>query len=475
MQFNSFIFLICLLLAVPVYYLLPQNLRKYFLILCNYLFYSYFDYRLTILLFGLTSSTYIFGNIISASENEKLKKYLFWSGVAVNLFALGLFKYFNFFIASFHNFLNVFGLESGLSTLNILMPLGISFYVFQTLTFLFDNYFGTLKTRYTFSEYTLFASFFPTIIAGPIERASRLLPQIREGIKFSPSNNSKGLALITIGMFRKVLIGDGSGLIIDQVFAEPNYYLSPELLITVFLYSFQLYNDFAGYSAIARGVAKLFGFDIFSNFRQPFFATSITDFWRKWHISLALWLRDYLFKPLQFSLRNLRIWGNVAAIMITFVICGLWHGPTWNYVFWGFLQGFYMAFSLLTQKKRSKILIALNLPAKLIFTSRVILTFILITISFLFFRTENFSHTFQIMAIISDWQSSELTVRFLQIFIAVSITSTVIDLLEMKFKSQAFLAKLKPAVNLGVSLALWFVIILYLMTSNKLPFIYAQF
>ena len=475
MQFNSFIFLICLTLAVIIYYILSAKSRNYFLVICNYLFYSYFDYRLSLLLFALTSITYLLGTGIFTSKSDTSKKYFFITGIVLNLTALGFFKYYNFFIESFNSFFTMFGLGLNLSTLSIILPLGISFYVFQTMTFIFDNYYETIDEKYRFINYVVFASFFPTIIAGPIVKASKLLPQIKNGVEFSSQNISKGLALITIGMFRKVLIGDTCGSIVDQVFAEPKYYLSPEVLITLFLYTFQLYNDFAGYSSIARGIARLFGFEIISNFRQPYFSQSISEFWKRWHISLAIWLRDYLFKPLQFKYRSLGKYGNVLGIMITFIICGLWHGPSWGYIFWGFSQGFYISYSFLTLDYRERLIKILRIPSKVVKSFRVVFTFSLITLTFLFFRADSFSTAFEMLSIIFNWTSSNLTLQFLYTLLAVSIFSFTIDLLELKYKSQAFLLKMKPPIRYGIGFGFWIVILLYLLTANKLPFIYAQF
>jgi D-alanyl-lipoteichoic acid acyltransferase DltB (MBOAT superfamily) len=343
------------------------------------------------------------------------------------------------------------------------------------MTFIFDNYYETINEKYTYIDYCVFASFFPTIIAGPIEKASRLLPQIKGGVTFSSHNISKGITLITLGMFRKVLIGDTCGSMVDQVFAEPGYYLSPEVLITLFLYSFQLYNDFAGYSSIARGIARLFGFEIISNFKQPYFSQSISEFWKRWHISLAIWLRDYLFKPLQFKYRSLGKYGNVLGIMITFIICGLWHGPSWGYIFWGFSQGFYISYSFLTIGYRENLIKIFRIPSIVVKSFRMLFTFSLITLTFLFFRADSFSTAFQMISIIFNWTSSNLTLQFSYALIAVSLFSFTFDLLELKYKSQAFLLKMKPALRYGISFGLWIVILLYLLTAHKLPFIYAQF
>lgn len=475
MQFNSFVFLITFAIAVITYYLIPLKFRNYFLVICNYLFYSYFDYRLSLLLLSLTTFTYFIGTGIFTSNSEKNKKYLFIIGIVGNLAALGFFKYYNFFIQQINSTLSIFIPSLNLSTLNIILPLGISFYVFQTLTYIFDNYYETLEEKYNFIQYTAFASFFPTIIAGPIEKASKLLPQIKNGINFQYDNIQKGLALITVGMFRKVLIGDTCGSIVDQVFAEPKYYLSPEVLITLFLYTFQLYNDFAGYSSIARGIARILGFEITSNFRQPYFSQSISEFWKRWHISLAIWLRDYLFKPLQFKYRSLGKYGNVLGIMITFVLCGLWHGPSWGYIFWGFSQGFYISYSFLTIDYREKLIKLLRIPAFVVKAFRILFTFNLITLTFLFFRADSFSTAFEMLSIIFNWTASQLTMKFFLALLAVSIFSFSFDLLELKYKSQAFLLKMKPPLKYGISIGFWIVIVLYLLTANKLPFIYAQF
>lgn len=474
MQLNSFVFLFFLAASVLLYYIIPIRARNYLLIILNYLFYSYFDYRLAILLFILTTSNFIIGNAVRSSK-DKRQTILVFTGVGINIIVLGFFKYYNFFIESVNDLSLIFSLNLNLSTLNILLPLGISFYVFQTLTYIFDQYYETLTEKYSFTEFAVFASFFPTIIAGPIERAFRLLPQIKKPHYFLFENISKGFALITVGLFRKMFIGDACGSIVDHVFAEPSNYLSIEILIGIFLYAFQLYNDFAGYSAMARGIAKLFGFNIISNFKQPFFATSITDFWRKWHISLALWLRDYLFKPLQYSFRSFGIYGNIIAIMITFVLCGLWHGPLWTYIFWGALQGFYMSFSLLTINFRESIIKFLKLPNFIVYSFKILITFLLTVFSFFFARAEDFSTAFHMMSIIGNWTASELSLSFIYILVAAIIATLTFDLLELKYKSQAFILRLSKPVSIGISLAFWILIVIYLVSSEKLPFIYAQF
>ena len=475
MKFYSFIFLFFIIIAVVVYYSLPNKYRKFSFLVFNYLFYSYFDYRLAILLFGLTTLNYVIGNLLLTLKIDKTKSILFSAAIVTNILGLGFFKYFNFFIESINDF-NVFlGLNLNISTLQILLPLGISYYTFQTMTYVFDIYYGNIDKKYSFIEYAVFASFFPTIIAGPIERASTLLPQINKLQDFDLSFIKKGIALITIGMIRKLLIADPAGVIVNQIFSEPQYYRSFEILIAILLYPFQLYNDFAGYSSIARGIAKLFGFDIISNFKQPFFATSITDFWRRWHISFSFWLRDYLFTPLQLKFRNLGLFGNIWAVMITFIICGLWHGPSWSNVSWGFIQGVYISFSLITIKYRENILSKFNLNESLQTFIKILFTFLLTVVGFFIARADNIPSAIDMISRIIIWTPSDIALRFLSIFLFIALFTFLIDLSEIKYKSQAFLKQLNPQFRYALYLILWGMIILSIITQNKLPFIYEKF
>lgn len=475
MQFFSIIFLLVLSVSIFIYYITPIKYRNFLLLIYNYLFYSSFDYRLTILLFILTSSTYLIGNRIFSTKNDKHKYYYVILALVVNLSTLFFFKYFNFFIESLNEFFVLLGFNLNLTTLNILLPIGISYYIFQSLTFVFDNYYENITEKYSFLEYSAFASFFPTILSGPIERASQLLPQIKQERKINLTNIEEGFALITIGMFRKLIIADACGVLVDHVFAEPKYFLSIEVLIAIFLYAFQIYNDFAGYSSIARGVAKLFGFNIIENFRQPFFSDSINDFWRRWHISLSFWMRDYLFYPMQFKFRTLGKWGNILAVMILFIIIGIWHNPSWSFVIWGFLQGFYIAFSMLTLNIRESFSKKIRLSGKPQIVIKIFITFLLTVFALFVERTHNIQDVFVMLSIIFDWQSSDLALKFILILIVTLSSTLIIDLLEIKFKSHAFIAKFISPIKYAVIISLWLVIILYLITAEKLPFIYAQF
>ncbi|MCX8010915.1 MAG: hypothetical protein N3A61_07170 [Ignavibacteria bacterium] len=276
-------------------------------------------------------------------------------------------------------------------------------------------------------------------------------------------------------MARKLMIADPIGLIVSQIFAEPQYYKSIEILVAITLYPIQLYNDFAGYSSIARGVAKIFGFDIISNFKQPFFATSIADFWRRWHISFSFWLRDYLFTPLQLKLRHLGSTGIVLSIMFTFFICGLWHGPTWGNVLWGIIHGFYLSVSTISVNIRKTILNFIRPSELILIIFRRVFIFVIIVFSFLIARAENLNSVFYMINSIVNWSDSEITGRFISMFIVFFIASFTIDIFEIKYKSQAFLLKIRPSIRYALYFSLWIFFVLLLMTQNKLPFIYEKF
>lgn len=474
MQYNSIIFFIFIIVSVLVYYVTPSKFRNHCLLIINYAFYSYFDYRLTFLLIGITSVNYFLGEAVRKSESDDAKKTFVILGVVFNLIILGFFKYFNFFIESAKSFVSFLGWNINLDTLNIILPLGISFYIFQTLTFIFDNYYEFIEDNFNFFEFAVFASFFPTVVAGPIERASRLLPQIKNERHLTSENLKGGFALITTGLVRKVLIADSCGSIINHIFADPLYYKSIEVLIAVLLFTIQVYNDFAGYSSISRGVGMLFGFDIMINFRQPYFANSVSDFWRRWHISLSTWLRDYLFKPLQMKFRDLGNLGNALAIMITFILCGLWHGASWNFIIWGFLHGFFMSFAIMSKNLKDKLKSFITSPFALNIL-QVISTLFLIILANVFFRTTDINHASQIFSQIFSFSHSEFAFRFIKIFLTYSVVSFTFDYFEMKYKSDYFIAIIPAPIKYGFIVSSWFLILLFIFSSDKLPFLYGQF
>ena len=294
-----------------------------------------------------------------------------------NLGLLGVFKYFNFFIESWVNLWSLFGYEMSISTLNIILPVGISFYTFQTMSYSIDIYRGELKPTKNFIEFATFVSFFPQLVAGPIERASNLLPQLARERKMSLVRFKNGLFQIFIGFFRKVVVADAIGSIIDGIYNAPDIHNASSIVMAVVLYSFQIYFDFSGYSDIAIGTAKILGFDFKRNFNLPYFSVSITEFWRRWHISLSTWLRDYLYIPLGGNKKGIKI--QYRNLFITMLLGGLWHGSSWNFVVWGAIHGL-----LLSLEKRFYLI-----PKKYTLLKNLFI-FSLVSLIWIFFRALSF-------------------------------------------------------------------------------------
>lgn len=488
MLFNSFIFLFFLGAVVPLYYYSKPSLRKIVLLASSYLFYAYWDYRFCALILLTTLMDYSLGRLIDNAKDNKSKKSYLTLSIILNLVILGFFKYFNFFIESFGTLLSTFGINLDYLHIAIILPLGISFYTFKSLTYTIDVYKGELKSEKNFLNYAIYISFFPQLAAGPIERAKNLLPQIAAMAKPSAEQIKSGLVLITMGMLKKVLIGDTAGRIVDQIFAQPQYYDSSELLMGLVLFSVQVYADFSGYSNIARGTAKLLGFETMINFNQPYFAASITEFWRRWHISLSNWFRDYLFLPLAYKLTReftfKKYYGiskdklvYMLSTMATFLLCGLWHGANWTFIVWGALHGILLIlhrFSLKGKRAKDRFtFISAGNTAK--FLIKVIGTNIFITASWLFFRAKSFSEAEYFLSRIINWLPAEFDMRVFLITATFLLVTVIIDVFEYYYKDHEFILRLKPQFRYGFTLVCWAMILLYMFQAAPMPFIYSQF
>ncbi|MCE7995961.1 MAG: MBOAT family protein [Roseivirga sp.] len=397
MLFNSFEYAIFLPVVFLIYWFVVNKnlkLQNLALLCASYLFYGWWDYRFLLLIFISTVADYVLGQKIEGTDNLKLKRLFLRLSVLANLGLLGFFKYYNFFIESWINAWGTFGVDfSGSSTLNIILPVGISFYTFQTMSYSLDIYKGQLKPTKDFIAFGAFVSFFPQLVAGPIERASNLLPQILRKRVFNAEDAKDGLRQILMGLFKKVLVADTLAKIVESTFSGDESLSASTLAVGAVCFSFQIYADFSGYSDIAIGTAKLFGVRLMTNFRFPFFSRSISEFWRRWHISLYSWLNDYVFLPLNI---RFRFWGKIGlllAVWMTFGISGLWHGAGWNYVLFGLIQAAYLTPVIFFGKlgaissrklKKSDRLSSKGTLLRDIF--KMLLTFILINISFIFFR-----------------------------------------------------------------------------------------
>ncbi|MFD0842042.1 MBOAT family O-acyltransferase [Flaviramulus multivorans] len=360
------------------------------------IFYAYADYRFLILLVLSIIINYYLGLKIRKAEKEVLQRRFLYLGLIFNIGLLIYFKYFNFFYESFVKVLNVFSADLSYNSLQILLPLGISFFTFQTLGYLIDVYNEEIEPSKNLLEFSLFVSYFPKILSGPIERASKMMPQIKEKRNFSYDVFVDGLRQILWGLFAKVVIAENCADFVDLIFDNYTDYSGSVLLIGATFYAIQLYADFSGYSNMAIGVSKLFGIQLMRNFATPFFSKNISDFWRKWHISLTTWMLDYVFTPLSFTLRKYQKTGLIISIVFTFVLVGFWHGANWTFVFYGLLHGIYFIPLVYYGKlNSSKTTAENNLIPSFKNSIKMVSLFMIIVLTDVFFRVDTVFLGFQ--------------------------------------------------------------------------------
>lgn len=477
MLFNSFIFFIFLGIVLPMYYVFPKNLKKVLLLVASYVFYGYWDYRFTSLLLISTIVDYFVALNLQKQEDQKKRKILLLISIFTNLGILGFFKYYDFFIESFSPIAALFGGNLDYLHLNIILPVGISFYTFQTMSYTIDVYRKKMDATRSFIDFALFVSFFPQLVAGPIERAKNLLPQI--SVLKNPTRNQieKGITLIVFGLFKKVLIGDTTGRIVDQIFSQPGNYMSVELISALILFSIQIYADFSGYSSIARGTAKLLGVELMKNFEQPYLSRNITEFWRRWHISLSSWLKDYLYISLGGNRKGKnRTYVN---LMLTMLLGGLWHGASWNFVIWGGFHGIYLAIHKLVLGKRKIVNENYEYKGTLSLIKlivQVITTFLLVLITWLFFRATTLELASNFIKGIFHWHSSDLALRFISITIAFLSITALFDYFEYRTGRHTYVLLIKSkAVQFGIMAAMFISTLLFMFHTEPLPFVYFQF
>ena len=393
--------------------------------------------------------------------------------ILVNLGILGFFKYFNFFIDSFNPLAAIFGGNLDYLHLNIILPVGISFYTFQTMSYTIDIYKEKLAPTNNLLDFALFVSFFPQLVAGPIERARNLIPQLSKVLSPTKQQIEEGLALIVVGLFKKVMIGDTTGKIVDHIFANQEYYSSAENLFGLLLFTIQIYADFSGYSSIARGTAKLLGVELMKNFTQPYLASNISEFWRRWHISLSYWIKDYLFFPLGGSKKGrIRTYINT---IITLMIIGLWHGADWTFVVYGLFHGTYLCIHryMLNGRKIAGKYTYTGIKSLATYIPKVVGLFLLISFTRIFFRAQNFDEVIVFFNKMIYWEPSDLTGRFAMIYFSFLALMLLIDLVQYE-KEDYVLIKGK-VVSYAVLSALFFLTLIYMFQTDPLPFVYFQF
>lgn len=397
MLFNSLNFAIFLPIVFVLYWFVAKGrlrLQNLLLLVASYFFYASWDYRFLFLLIFSTVLDYYTGIRMYDSKTSKMKKFWFWLSICVNLGFLGVFKYYNFFAESFADFLSLLGMKASLSTLQVILPVGISFYTFHGLSYVFDIYNNKIKPEKNLIDYSVFVSFFPLLVAGPIERATHLLPQIKKERTFDYSKAVDGLRQILWGLFKKIVIADNAAKFADNIFNNYEAYDGSTLLLGAIFFAIQIYCDFSGYSDIAIGTARLFGIDLLRNFAFPYFSRDIAEFWRRWHISLSSWFRDYLYIPLGGSKVNTAI--KIRNTFIIFLVSGFWHGANWTFIAWGLLNAIYILPSIIYKTNRNNLNIVAQgkyFPTFKEFFS-VITTFLLTVIAWIFFRSETIGDAF---------------------------------------------------------------------------------
>jgi alginate O-acetyltransferase complex protein AlgI len=482
MLFNSIQFALFLPILFVLYWFVTQKslrAQNILLLIASYFFYAFWDWRFLFLLVFSTLLDYFTGIKMHEAKNRRLKKTWFWLSVGINLGFLGVFKYYNFFAASFASALSQFGLTVHPASLNVILPVGISFYTFHGLSYVIDIYKDKIKPEKNFINYSLFVSFFPLLVAGPIERATHLLPQIQAKRSFDYSKAADGLRQILWGLFKKIVIADNCAEFANVIFNNPGDYSGSTHLLGALFFTFQIYCDFSGYSDIALGTARLFGIELLRNFAFPYFSRDIAEFWRRWHISLSSWFRDYLYIPLGGSKGG--TWMRVRNTFIIFIVSGFWHGANWTFIIWGALNALYIMPSILFKTNRNNLDIVApgkNFPTVKDFMA-IALTFGLTVFAWIFFRAESVTQAIHFIAEIAS-RSLFTVPNFPRMTTGLITIGFVILLLTIEWmgREQPYaIAKLGIRWPRPVRWTVYYIIILliFVFAGSNQQFIYFQF
>lgn len=487
MLFNSFSFAIFFPLVLTLYWFVNNKalkIQNILLLVSSYFFYACWDYRFLFLLIFSTVLDYYTGIKIHEAEKIKWKKIWLWTSIFINLGLLGVFKYYNFFSTSFSQALSNLGIHTDFWTLKLILPVGISFYTFHGLSYVLDIYKNKIKPVKHFVEYSVFVSFFPLLVAGPIERATHLLPQIQKRRVFNITKAIDGLRQILWGLFKKIVIADSCAEYANMIFDQSDLYSGTTLLLGALLFTIQIYCDFSGYSDIALGTARLLGIELLRNFAFPYFSRDIAEFWRRWHISLSSWFRDYLYIPLGGSKGN--TWIKIRNTFVIFIVSGFWHGAHWTFIAWGALNAIYFLPLLLSNKNRNHIETVAQ--GKLLPTFREFIsmlgTFGLTVFAWIFFRSQSIGQAFRyVKGMFSGFVEKSAYIETLTFFyrelgIVIPILIIFFFIIEWLGREQQFaIAKIgftwPRIIRYGFYYML--VLILFLINSKDQQFIYFQF
>ena len=481
MLFNSIDFAIFLPIVFLIYWFVTNKnltLQNFLIVVASYLFYGWWDWRFLSLILFSTVVDYTIGRLLGKEEKQRKRKTLLWISIIVNLGFLGFFKYYNFFLDNFITAFTFFGTQISASSLDIILPVGISFYTFQTMSYTIDVYRRKLNPTKDFIAFSAFVCFFPQLVAGPIERATHLLPQFYKRRTFDYSKAVDGMRQILWGLFKKIVIADTCAEYANLIFNNSEAYSGSTLALGALFFTFQIYGDFSGYSDIAIGTSRLFGFDLMRNFNFPYFSRDIAEFWRRWHISLSTWFRDYLYIPLGGSRGG--TWMKIRNTFIIFIVSGFWHGANWTFIAWGALNAIYFLPLLLTNKNRNHIETVAQgktLPS-IKELSFILMTFGLTVFAWIFFRAENISHAIQFITDIFKYPGSFFLMRVYLKYQGVMMLIAILLLIEWRGRDQEY-----AIANLGLTWPRYVrygfysmvSIIIFLYSGSEQQFIYFQF
>ncbi len=480
MFFNSIDFAIFFPVVFVLYWFVANKnlkLQNLLLLIASYIFYGWWDWRFLSLLFFSTFVDYFVGLKLNIQENPLKRKLLLTVSIVSNLGLLGFFKYYNFFLDNFVEAFTFFGGEISARSLNVILPVGISFYTFQTLSYAIDIYRRKLTATNDFIAFATFVTFFPQLVAGPIERATNLLPQFFRKRELNYTDAIDGLRQILWGLFKKIVIADNSAQLANQIFNNSGDYGGSTLLLGALFFAIQIYGDFSGYSDIAIGTARLFGFSLMRNFAFPYFSRDMAEFWRRWHISLSTWFRDYLYIPLGGSKGGQ--WMKIRNTIIVFLVSGFWHGANWTFIIWGALNAIYFLPLLLSNKNRENMDIVAKgkLFPSLTEFSRIVLTFFLTLIAWIFFRATSVTEAISIISTIFSASLFTLPDFSLKVLIVISLISLFIVVEWIGRENQYAIEKVHINFPRPVRWAVYYsiVFLIFIFAGQGQTFIYFQF
>ncbi len=471
MIFSSFDFIFFFISIYLFYYLVPAKLRWLLLLIGSYFFYMYWEPSYIILIITSTLIDYLVSKRLAKTSGRKIRIRLLLLSIVSNLGLLFTFKYFNFFNEIIFDVGELFGYDYSVNKLDLLLPVGISFYTFQTLSYTIDVYRKKITPERHLGKFALYVSFFPQLVAGPIERASNLLPQIGRvsKLKFNSDQFISGFTQVLFGFFKKVVVADTLAIYVDSIYNNYQYHSGFSLLFATYMFAFQIYCDFSGYSDIAIGSARMMGFDFKENFKLPYFSKSITEFWRRWHISLSSWLRDYLYIPLGGSRGRIKVL-TYRNLMITMLLGGLWHGASWNFIIWGGLNGLYLAIEKIFGKRIGYL--------KSVKPLRLFVTFNLICLTWIFFRSSTLDQSWAILTnLFSQEHFWNLKIQDTGVFASMIFNLSIMLLVEYFFLRKSDYNRLTKKYNsrLFIPSAIVFILIVIFGVEDGSQFIYFQF